>query len=213
MFVRKKRSVRNGLEYEYLQIVRSFRQGEKVRQEVIATLGRADKLLISGEIDGLLHSLAKFSDKLRVVEANRSPDLQAHRSLEWGPALVFGRLWERQGIPAIIKMLSQDRKFEFDIERATFAMALQRLCEPGSDLGGSQWVTNVEIPEFHELALHHFYRYCCVSRRGPLRDRDRTVLAGSGPVQSGLRPDVYRHHERLCVPRYRERTVQERSLT
>lgn len=129
-----------------------------MRQEVIATLGRADKLLISGEIDGLLHSLAKFSDKLRVVEANRSPDLQAHRSLEWGPALVFGRLWERQGIPAIIKMLSQDRKFEFDIERATFAMALQRLCEPGSDLGGSQWVTNVEIPEFHELALHHFYR-------------------------------------------------------
>lgn len=83
MFVRKKRSVRNGLEYEYLQIVRSFREGQKVRQEVIATLGRADKLLASGEIDGLLRSLAKFTDKLRVVEANRSPDLQAHRSIEW----------------------------------------------------------------------------------------------------------------------------------
>jgi hypothetical protein len=64
MFVRKKRSVRNGLEYEYLQIVRSFREGQKVRQEVIATLGRADKLLVSGEIDGLLRSLAKFTDKL-----------------------------------------------------------------------------------------------------------------------------------------------------
>ena len=158
MFVRKKRSVRNGLEYEYLQIVRSFREGQKVRQEVIATLGRADKLLVSGEIDGLLRSLAKFTDKLRVVEANRSPDLQAHRSLEWGTALVFGRLWERQGIPDIIKMLSRDRKYEFDVERATFAMALQRLCEPGSDLGGSQWVGNIEAPGFHELALQHFYR-------------------------------------------------------
>jgi hypothetical protein len=158
MFVRKKRSVRNEAEYEYLQIVRSAREGQKVRQEVIATLGRADKLLASGEIDGLLRSLAKFTDKLRVVEATRSPDLQAHRSLQWGPALVFGRLWEKQGIPEILDQLSQDRRFEFDVERATFAMALQRLCEPGSDLGGSQWVANVEAPGFRELALQHFYR-------------------------------------------------------
>jgi len=158
MFVRKKRSVRNGAEYEYFQIVRSARDGQKVRQEVIATLGRADKLLASGEIDGLLRSLAKFTDKLRVVEATRSPDLQAHRSLQWGPALVFGRLWERQGIPEIVNRLSQDRRFEFDVERVAFAMALQRLCEPGSDLGGSQWVANVEAPGFRELALQHFYR-------------------------------------------------------
>jgi hypothetical protein len=158
MFVRKKRSVRNGAEYEYLQIVRSAREGQKVRQEVIATLGRADKLLASGEIDGLLRSLAKFTDTLRVVEATRSPDLQAHRSLQWGPALVFGRLWEKQGIPEILGQLSRDRRFEFDVERAAFAMALQRLCEPGSDLGGSLWVANVEAPGFRELALQHFYR-------------------------------------------------------
>lgn len=158
MFVRKKRSVRNGSEYEYLQIVRSCREGRKVRQEVIATLGRADKLFASGEIDGLLRSLAKFTDKLRVVEATRSPDLQARRSLQWGPALVFGRLWESQGICEIIRKLSSDRKFGFDPERVSFAMALQRLCEPGSDLGGSQWVTTVEAPGFQELSLQHFYR-------------------------------------------------------
>lgn len=158
MFVRKKRSVRNGAEYEYLQIVRSMREGQKVRQEVIATLGRADKLLASGEIDGLLRSLAKFTDKLRVVEATRSPDLSAHRSLQWGPALIFGRLWEKQGIPEILNHLSRDRRFEFDLERAAFAMALQRLCEPGSDLGGSQWVANVEAPGFGDLAIQHFYR-------------------------------------------------------
>jgi hypothetical protein len=158
MFVRKKRSVRNGSEYEYLQIVRSCREGRKVRQEVIATLGRADKLFASGEIDGLLRSLAKLTDKLRVVEATRSPDLQARRSLQWGPALVFGRLWENQGISEIIRKLSSDRKFGFDPERVSFAMALQRLCEPGSDLGGSQWVTTLEAPGFQELSLQHFSR-------------------------------------------------------
>ncbi len=158
MFVRKKRSVQNGSEYEYLQIVRSYRDGDKVRQEVIATLGRAEKLLASGEVDGLLRSLAKFSEKLRVVEATRRPDIQAHASRQWGPALVFGRLWEQQGIPEVIHRFSQDRRFEFDVERACFAMALQRLCAPGSDLQGSQWVATVEAPGMEDLALQHFYR-------------------------------------------------------
>lgn len=81
MFVRKKRSVSKGVEYEYLQIVRSRREGKKVRQEVVGTLGRADRLLASGEIDSLLRSLAKFTEKLRVLEATHSPDLKADRSL------------------------------------------------------------------------------------------------------------------------------------
>jgi hypothetical protein len=126
VFVRKRRSVRNGA--EYLQIVRSAREGQKVRQEIIATLGRADKLLASGQIDGLLRSLAKFTDKLRVVEATRSPDLQAHLSLQWGPALVFGRLWESQGIPEILDQLSGDRRFEFDVESSLCDGPTEALC-------------------------------------------------------------------------------------
>jgi hypothetical protein len=97
MFIRKKRSARHGNEYEYLQIVRSYREGQKVRQEVIATLGRADKLIGGGEVDGLVRSLARFSDKLRVVEAARLPDVAAQPGRQWGPALVFGRLWSFRG--------------------------------------------------------------------------------------------------------------------
>lgn len=158
MFIRKKRSARNGAEYEYLQIVRSRREGRKVRQEVIATLGRADKLVVDGEVDGLLRSLAKFSDKLRVVEAARLPDAAAQPARQWGPALVFGRLWEEQGIPEILRKLSKDRKFDLDVERAAFAMALQRLCAPGSDLQGFGWLSTMEAPGFDVLALQHLYR-------------------------------------------------------
>jgi Transposase DDE domain len=158
MYFRKKSSGRNGTEYEYLQIVRSYREGPKVRQEVIATLGRTDKLLSGGEIDGLLRSLARFSDKLRVVEAARLPDVAARPARQWGPALVFGRLWQQQRIPEILGKLSQDRKFEFDVERACFAMALQRLCAPGSDLQGFGWLSTAEAPGFEALALQHLYR-------------------------------------------------------
>jgi hypothetical protein len=40
MFIRLKRSAREGRTYEYLQVVRSYRAEGRVRQQVIATLGR-----------------------------------------------------------------------------------------------------------------------------------------------------------------------------
>ena len=158
MFVRCKRSVVKGAEYEYLQIVRSYRESGKVKQQIIGSLGRRDRLLASGELDGLLKSLAGFSEKLRLVEAGRESGLAARTAKAWGPALVFGRLWERQGLPEVLKKLTQGRKFEFDLERAAFALALQRLCAPGSDLQGSGWVQTVEAPGLEGLALQHFYR-------------------------------------------------------
>jgi transposase len=158
MFIRRKRSVQKSGEYEYLQIVESIRDGEKVRQKVIGTLGRTDKVLASGKIDALIRSLAQFAAHLNVVEASRTPDMQALSSREWGPALVFGSLWDKQGMPDLIRRLAEKRRFEFDVERASFAMALQRLCAPGSDLAGSQWISTVECPRFERLELQHFYR-------------------------------------------------------
>ena len=50
---------------------------------------------------------------------------------------MFGRLWECQGLPEELRRLAEDRRFRFDLERVSFAMALQRVCCPGSDLQGS----------------------------------------------------------------------------
>ena len=158
MFIRRKRSVQKSGEYEYLQMVESIRVGDKVRQKIIGTLGRADKVLASGKIDTLIRSLAQFAVHLKVVEASRTPDMEALSSREWGPALVFGNLWEKQGMPDLIRRLAAKRNFEFDVERASFAMALQRLCAPGSDLAGSEWISGVECPGFERLELQHFYR-------------------------------------------------------
>ncbi len=134
MFLRVKRSVQGGQTYEYLQIVESYREAGRVRQRVRATLGRRDQLVASGALDALLTSLGRFSERFRVVERVRTAGLQAHQAKTWGPALVFGRLWETQDLPAILRRLGEGRRVTFDVERATFALALQRLCAPGSDL-------------------------------------------------------------------------------
>lgn len=158
MFVRVKRSVQKGVTYEYLQIAESYRIHGKPRQRVLATLGRRDQSQTFSNVDSLIQSLGKFSEKFRVVESVRTKNLAARSSKTWGPALVFRRLWEEQGLSEIIRALARGRKFGFDVESVVFAMALQRLCAPGSDLQGSGWVETVEAPGFSSIALQHLYR-------------------------------------------------------
>jgi hypothetical protein len=180
MFVRVKRSGRGSHTREYLQIVESRREGTRVRQHVIATLGRRDQLVADGTLDSLLQSLARFSERLRVVECVRAAGVQAGAARAWGPALVFGRLWETQGLPDLLRAQARERRVEFDIERACFALALQRLCAPGSDLQGAGWGRTVECPGFEALELQHLDRTVgwLAQVRGPLetelfwRDRD-----------------------------------------
>ena len=117
MFVRVKRSVQEGREYQYLQIVQSVRQGAQVRQKVIANLGRAEELLAGDGLDNLIRSLVKFSQRLRVIEAGKKAGVDSCRSKAWGPALVFGRLWEEQGLREVIAKLAEGRRFGFEVEQ------------------------------------------------------------------------------------------------
>jgi hypothetical protein len=153
MFFRFKRSIQNGVLYEYLQIAQSYRKDGKPRQRVLATLGRKDELLAKGTIDSLVESLAQFSHKYRLIKDRA---LAARVSKIWGPALIFNRLWEEQGMAEILRRLSEGRKFGFDVERVAFAMVLQRLCAPGSDLQGYGWAETVE--GFSKIELQHLYR-------------------------------------------------------
>ena len=158
MFIRVKRSVQASGTYEYLQVVESVRDGTRVRQRVIGNLGRRDQIVADGTLDGLLRSLAKFSERLRVVERVRAQGLHAHQARTWGPALVFERLWRQQGLPELLRKLGRGRRFGFDVERVALALALQRLCAPGSDLQGSAWLHTVEAPGFEGIELQHLYR-------------------------------------------------------
>ena len=59
--------------YQYLQIAQNRREGKRVKQSIIATLGRLDKLTASGAIDQLLRSAARFAERLMVL-AEHSAD-------------------------------------------------------------------------------------------------------------------------------------------
>jgi len=143
--------------YEYLQIVENRREGKKTLQRVIATVGRLDRLRQQGEIEPLVRSLSRFSEKVLLVLSGQSDDLHA-TAKKIGPALIFERLWKELGMGQVLRELLSQRKFEFDVERAVFLSVLHRLFVSGSDRSCDKWHRDYVLQGVEGLSLHHLYR-------------------------------------------------------
>jgi len=152
MFARVKKSGR----YQYLQVVENRKEKGKVKQRVIATIGRMDRLQEKDRIQTLIHSLSRFSEKALLILSGQS-DITAEAVII-GPALIFERLWQETGIKAAIKKVLAGRKFEFDVERAIFLTVLHRLMESGSDRFCDKWRRDYRIDSTDKIDLHHLYR-------------------------------------------------------
>jgi len=152
MFARIKKSGK----YQYLQIVQNRREGKKTVQRVISTLGRLDRLQAKGEIEAVVRSLARFSEKVLLVLSGNTPVNASARKI--GPALIFERLWKELGIKKVISSLLVKRKFSFDVERAIFLTVLHRLFVSGSDRACNKWQRDYIITGVADLLLHHLYR-------------------------------------------------------
>ena len=154
MFPRIKKSGR----YEYLQIVHNTRVDGRVRQQVLGTLGRLDRLREHGQLDSLIASLSRFSDATAVIGSKSRTAQEGVDAIRIGPSLLFERLWEETGIRSVLRGLLRLRSFEFDVERAIFLTVLHRLFAPGSDRAAEHWRHSYRIDGTEALDLHHLYR-------------------------------------------------------
>lgn len=142
----------------YLLLVENQRINGRVQQRVLARLGRLDELRASGEIDRLLASLGRFSEKLAVLGAHAEGDALTVGTRIIGPALIFERLWQDLGIDAVLAELADERRFGFSLERALFVSVLHRLFAPGSDRAAQKWKASYLIADADSLELHQLYR-------------------------------------------------------
>lgn len=160
----------------YLQIVESYRDNGRVRQRVIGTIGRIEELTARGQVDQLLQSLAKYSQRAILLLAGASDPAAAVKKV--GPGLIFDRLWERVGIIDHIRDLLNGRRYRFEMERAIFVAVLHRLMNPGSDRQAERWHQAYRIKGVDRLDLQHFYRAMAWLGE-PLKDK--TVSEGFSP--------------------------------
>ena len=154
MFFREKKSGAR----TYLQLVENKWADGKTRQRVVATIGRMDELTEDGQLEALIRSAARFSEKMIVLTAHEKGGTTSAAATRIGPPLIFERLWQETGCKGRIEELLEERKFGFNVERAVFLTVLHRLMHPGSDRQCDRWQKDYRIEGAEEISLHHYYR-------------------------------------------------------
>jgi len=152
MFVR----VIKSKNHEYVKVVESYREDGKVKQRVIANLGKLENISPKDaeNISSKLLLLAK--SKKAVTKENSLPEIEELDRYNYG-YIIYRKLWNRFKLDDILDRLVEDRAIEYDFKSVVFSMVVDRLLKPKSKLA---LVENRE-DYFHindELHINHIYR-------------------------------------------------------
>ena len=184
-----------------LQIVESRREGDQVRQQVIATLGRYEDLKASGQLERLLRSGARFAEQAMVLGALDDDTAARIATRRIGPALVFERLWEETGCRAVIEELSGGRKHGFALERAVFLTVLHRLFGGGSDRAADRWREDYAVAGTDGLDLHHLYRAMAwLGEELPAKEQDGRTPFAPRCLKDVVEERLFDHRRDLLDP-------------
>ena len=146
-----------GRQLTYLQLVESYREGGRVRQRVIAKLGREDEL-DRGSIERLLRSLAKYAD-VEVGAGNVLDDVEMLPGFAFGHVHALEHVWRDLELGEILGDLARGRRFRFDAANVIKAIVFQRVLDPGSERSlVRSFLPSVFAPEFDGIELQHAYR-------------------------------------------------------
>jgi transposase len=151
---------KNGTVNEYIRVVEAYREDGKVKQRVVADLGRKDLLV---EILPKLRRLLTGED---VSAADGLPEPRVGDASTWGPILAVRALFDQLGLWEILDQhLGQAKEVPF-ADRA-FVLIANRLISPASEHGLAGWLETDFvcdrqgrrfIPDWHQrgrVRVHH----------------------------------------------------------
>lgn len=147
---------KDGTTREYLCLLESYREGGKSKQRMVANLGRMGVDITPEKIDKLLLHLEKFAGKVQLT--NILKDLKSKASKTYGEIEIFRKVWKTLGIETILKNQLAGTEKQINYVEALFAATCNRLQDPMSKKGTSEWMESVYQPQWKGLELHHIYR-------------------------------------------------------
>ncbi|HBX24086.1 MAG TPA: hypothetical protein DEF34_10725 [Desulfotomaculum sp.] len=155
MFFRKVTSKSNGKEYTYLKLIENYREGNKVKQRVIANLGSLEKLT-PDKVNGLITGLSKICGL-----PNHPNKFEAQKTLRYGEVLAIHKVWELLGVePVINKVAGLEDDDIVNVSLLVELMAINQIIQPQHKEAISDWYHSLYMPalEGMEILPHHFYR-------------------------------------------------------
>ena len=156
MFARIKRSKNSqGKLREYLLIVENKRISGKVRQRVVANLGRLDLIKETRMADLLIDKLKDYAKYSQLMDMAKT---SCDWSKEYGIILILRRLWENIGLDKLFLRYLKKYKYKANLLEAILSLVISRLISPGSEHHTAKWLKGVFEPEWQTLRLQHLYR-------------------------------------------------------
>ena len=158
----------SGAVNEYVRVVEAYREQGKVRQRVVADLGRKD--LLCAMLPKLRRVLEGTSD------AAPEEDLEVLDASTWGPILVLRHLFEQLGLwPLLDEVLRRSKGVPY--ADRVFALLANRLTCPKSEHGLARWLeTDFVCDRQGRRFLPHWHR------RGRVRVHHRQLDAWYGTL-------------------------------
>jgi transposase len=155
MFIRtNKVPSSSGTVHEYVRIVESVREDGRVKQKVIANLGRRDTL--EAVLPMLIQFLRGDKDVLAAIPAGElSGPVEVEDASTWGPLLVARHLFEQLGLWQILdagrrwSKLLPDEDPDDDWGSRVLALLGNRLTRPGSEHALASWLESFFVCDRH----------------------------------------------------------------
>jgi Domain of unknown function (DUF4277) len=119
MYTKRVQVRRGDKTYTYLKLVQSYREGGRVRQRVVANLGREDELKASGQLEALAGAFARLDPPMAGVRR------------EVGPLLVVAAVLDRLGLADIVaRRLPERLRSRLTPAEVVVALVANRLAAP-----------------------------------------------------------------------------------
>jgi transposase len=152
MFIR----VTKSKNHEYVKVVENYREDGKVKQKVIANLGKLEDIS-QREAENIASKLLLLAKSKKSVTQNELlPNLEELGRYNYG-YVVYRKLWNRFKLDEILDKLVEGREIEYDFKSVIFSMVVDRLLKPKSKLA----LFNNKDDYFNlndKLNINHIYR-------------------------------------------------------
>lgn len=115
---------------QYVQLVRSYREGGRVKHKVVLNLGKLEQIENNPSFQRLAQRLAEISKLQKSADIK---DCSEAEIVNWG-YLIYQKIWKEYGLDKLLSHLTRNRKVQFSLNDASFLMVVQHLMQPRSKL-------------------------------------------------------------------------------
>jgi hypothetical protein len=134
------RLVKSG-QHEYLRLVESYRHGHRVKQRIVAHLGRKD--LLAPHLDALVRLLQADQQDPHWISGD---EVSTPQAWSWGPVLIARHLFDALSLGPILDGKTPSVRHHQPLSERVFVLVANRLTRPGSEHALAQWLEEFYVP-------------------------------------------------------------------